>query len=337
MTRARAGAGAVRGWECFVVDFQEMVDFSYMQSGLAGLSRAHRGGGMAGHLGGALLAGYFFSELKSDLDPGVYLGIERDLERVMRGEEDFWFDPKKKGITIPELFEPLPKGGTVSKTAKKDVAEALRQSIAKTRQSGHNVIFGSLAIRALDSHPELATDGVADGLIKLLATFTTVGPGKGYRGVVEGWKQGDFAGDGAHGYDSIDAMAEATLDYLIAHAHEHRQGFGGPFHLIDHAAGLIDLSQCGIHDLAEEGLPAHRQHLRLLEQLPVLDEELGALKKSDKTPFDPAYWAKRKSEQWSADLTHRIKVLYGYEIVKAAVDNEEKCRAADLVFPYLMA
>ncbi len=314
-----------------------MVDFFYMQSGLAGLSRSYRAGGMAGHLGGALLAGYFLSELKSDLDPGVYLGIERDLERVMRGEEDFWFDPEQKGITIPELFEPLPAGAAVKKTAKRDVAEALRQSISKTRQSGHNVIFGSLAIRALDSHPELATDQVVAGLIKLLATFTTVGPGKGYHGASVGWKQGAYAGGMAQGYDSIDAMAEATLDYLIAHAHEHRQGFGGPFHLIDHAAGLIDLSQCGIQDLAEEGLPAHRHHLRLLEQLPALDEELGKLKKADHTPFEPSYWAKRKSVQWSADLTHRIKVLYGYELVKGAVDDEEKCRAADLAFPYLMA
>ncbi|MDF1739337.1 MAG: hypothetical protein P1U86_09265 [Verrucomicrobiales bacterium] len=98
-----------------------MVDFFYLQSGLAALSRAHRAGGMAGHLGGALLAGYFFSELRAELDPGVYLGIERDLERVMRGEEDFWFDQKKKGITIPELFAPLPKGGAVKKSAKRDV------------------------------------------------------------------------------------------------------------------------------------------------------------------------------------------------------------------------
>ncbi len=308
-----------------------------MQSGLAALSRSHRAGGMAGHLGGALLAGYFFSELRAELDPGVYLGIERDLERVMRGEEDFWFDQKKKGITIPELFAPLSKGGAVKKSAKSEVGASLRHSIAKTRQSGHNVIFGALGIRALDSHPELATSEVADGLVKLLATFTSVGPGKGYYGAGAGWKQGDFAEGGAHDYDSMEAMAEATLDYLIDHAHEHRQGFGGPFHLIDHAAGLLDLSQCGVHDLAEEGLPAHRHHLELLKQLPVLDEELGALKKSHATPFDPAYWAKRKSVQWSADLTHRIKVLYGYEIVKSAVDDVEKCRAADLAFPYLMA
>lgn len=314
-----------------------MVDFSYMESGLAGLSRAYHAGGMAGHLGGALLAGYFFSELKSDLDPGVYLGVERDLERVMRGEEDFWFDPKKKGITIPELFEPLPTEGKVTKSAKREVAEALRHSIAKTRQSGHNVIFGSLAIRALDSHPELATEPVVSGLSKLMETFTKVGPGKGYHGDAAGWKRGEFAGEGAHGYDSMDAMAEATLDYLIEHAHEHRQGFGGPFHLIDHAAGLIDLSLCGITDLAEEGLSAHRHHLELLEQLPALDDELGVLKKSEKTPFVPSYWAKRKSVQWSADLTHRIKVIYGYEIVKAAVDNDEKGRVADRAFQYLMA
>ena len=84
-----------------------MVNFEYLYKGLCGLARAHRANTMAGHLGAAVIAGYFFGEDHPDLDRKVYAGIEGELDRVLRGEESIWFNAKKAGITIPQLFEPL--------------------------------------------------------------------------------------------------------------------------------------------------------------------------------------------------------------------------------------
>ena len=64
---------------------------------------------MAGHMGAAVVAGYFFGEEHADLDSSVSKAIENDLDRIMNGGESLWYDPKVAGITVPELFEPLPE------------------------------------------------------------------------------------------------------------------------------------------------------------------------------------------------------------------------------------
>ena len=81
-----------------------MIDFQYLATGLYGMANAHKAGSLAGHLGAALVAGYFFGEDLPDLDDGVYRGVERELDRIVRGEEQVWFNPQKAGITIAELF-----------------------------------------------------------------------------------------------------------------------------------------------------------------------------------------------------------------------------------------
>ena len=87
---------------------------------------------MAGHLGAAVIAGYFFGEDHPDVDSEVIAAIERDLNRITGGEESIWFDPKKAGITAEELFKPFPK--EQGREALIDsVAKALAANIGKTR------------------------------------------------------------------------------------------------------------------------------------------------------------------------------------------------------------
>ena len=56
-----------------------MVDFEYLYKGLCGLARAYRANPMAGHLGAAVVAGYFFGEDQHDLPDEVHAGIEKTL------------------------------------------------------------------------------------------------------------------------------------------------------------------------------------------------------------------------------------------------------------------
>jgi hypothetical protein len=62
-----------------------MVNFEYLQKGLTGLANAHRAGTMAGHLGAAVVAGYFFGKDQADLAAEIYQGITGELERVLHG------------------------------------------------------------------------------------------------------------------------------------------------------------------------------------------------------------------------------------------------------------
>lgn len=317
-----------------------MIDFAYLERGFNGMANAPKAGTMAGHLGAALVAGYFFGEDQPDLDEGVFAGVRRDLDRITGGEESIWFDPKKAGITAGDLFKPLPAGKPVA-NATDVIAAALARNIDRTRQSGHNVIFAGLVIRTLRDHPDLATPAVVKGITRLIGGFDGVHAGRGYYGKGRGWKNGHAApvadGKDLPAYGSFKQLAEVTLSELIANAHRHRRGFGGFFHLINHAAALTELADCGHEKLARRGLTAHRHHLLLQRALPDLTEELGVLEAAAEDPLRPEYWKRTRSRQWSGWLTHRIKTLYGFHALLARIDDAATQRAAAKAFRYLMA
>ena len=280
-----------------------MVEFEYLYRGLCGMANASRANSMAGHLGAAVIAGYFLGEDHPELEDGVFKAIERDLNRITGGEESIWFDPKKAGITAVELFKPLAEEKP-QKALIETIARALEVNIGKARQSGHNVIFASIAIRALSGHEQHASPLLVTGIEKLIASFNDQHAGRGYYGKELGWLIGNKApladANEIPKYASLDTMAETVIDQLIATASEHRRGFGGLFHLINHAAALTELDRHGYPDLALKGLPAHRNHLRLYKALPNLEEELGKLETSALDPFESAYWKKTESKQWGA-------------------------------------
>jgi len=316
-----------------------VIAFEYLYRGLCGMANAPRASSMSGHLGAAVIAGYFFGEDHPDLDLGVYVAFERDLNRIAGGEESIWFDPKKAGITAAELFKPFPKEGAQIELID-NLAKALTANIGSTRQSGHNVIFASIAIRALKGHGVLASPRLIAGIEKLIASFDGQHAGRGYYGKAHGWLIGDKAplADAATtpAYESLTDMAEVIIAELIASASEHRRGFGGLFHLINHAAALTELDHHGYADLARQGLDAHRNHLRLYRALPNLENELGTLKITAENPLKPEYWKRTESKQWGAWLTHRIKTLYGFHTLLRFIESNEKRARAKVQFGYLM-
>jgi hypothetical protein len=295
---------------------------------------------MAGHLGAAVVTGYFFGETLADLDQQIYAAIERDLDQIIRGEESLWYDTKKAGISFAELFEPFPDEPPNPELIGR-IADQLSANIGTTRQSGHNVIFSSIAIRALHDHPQFAKPSIVGGICQLIEQFDDAGPGRGYYGKQRGWLKGDEVSppedDAFPVYQSLQAMAEVVVDELIRSAAVRKQGYGGLFHVINHATALTELSRFGYDELANQGLPAHHYHMRLWRGLPDVEHELGALNRATFDPRTPAYWAADGESQWSARLTHRIKTLYGFFTLLRFVEDEAKRKRAEERFLYLMA
>jgi hypothetical protein len=316
-----------------------MIEFKFLKSGLVGMANAPQAGSMAGHLGAAVVTGYFIGENQPHLPAAVFDGIRRDLNRIMGGEEAIWFDPKKIGMTAKALFGDLPDGPW-EQNAIGRISTALLGNIARTRQSGHNVIFASIALRAFQSHPELATPAIVKGIAKLITSFDQAHSGRGYYGKAIGWKIGDKAPIDPEiqiePYQSMQALAAIVIHEVIKSANVHRRGFGGLFHLINHAAALLELDRMGFKDLAKKGLEAHRHHLLLYLTLPDLEDELGKLKSTRQDPLNGNYWQKTRSAQWGAWLTHRIKTLYGFHTLLAYIDDPQTCERAKLQFRYLM-
>ncbi len=317
-----------------------MIDFDYLYKGICGLARAHRAGTMAGHLGAAVVAGYFYGEEHADLEDEVTSAIEEDLDGIIGGEESVWYSARKTGIAVAELFEPFPKT-EANEQLVGSIVQELGNNISKTRQSGHNVIFAAIAVRALHDHPEFATPEIVAGIRKLIAGFNGVVPGRGYYGKERGWLNGNQVvleqDSGFPVYKSESEMAQVVIDDLIRWGATRKQGFGGHFHIINHATALTELSKYGYEDVARRGLPAHHHHVRLWRSLPDVEGELGKLKQANHHPKTREYWASNRDSQWSAHLTHRIKTLYGFSKLTRFIENDETRALADQKFLYLMA
>lgn len=310
-----------------------MIAHDYLSKGLNAMARAHHMSSMAGHLGASLIAGYFVGEQRPDLDPEVFRGIKDDLGRVMRGESVFGKKMSKKAtLSDPELFEAFPKQKP-DESLIDGIAETLEKSIDEPRQSGHNVIFASLSIRALKEHPDLATPAVVDGIIKLMKLFIDATPGNGYYGKEKGRIHGNKIKlpekDDTPEYENIEGMAIAVFDEAINQKPEiNRAGYGGLVHIINHAAAVADLEDYGYPELVKRAVKSHRQHLRLWRNLPNVAEEYGPMKVSRTTPHKPDYWTAGDVPYDRALLTHRVKTMFGFDELAAAVEEEEREKAA---------
>ena len=311
-----------------------MIDPRYMQSGLSALARAHEVSTMAGHLGAAVVAGCFVGEQHPDLPDAVCRGIEGEFERIIQGESVF--SPKEN---TPRLFESFPDAAP-DPDPTSPIAEALTGNIEEPHQSGHNVIFAAIAIRALTDHPELATPPVVEGVRTLTAAFDGTTPGSGYygkeRGRIDGRKveippETDFPP-----YADLEDMANTTLDALIDHAAEYREGYGSLWHVINHAAALVELARYGYAALAQRGLAAHHRHMVLWRSLPDVSDEKGPETPTQHHPLDAAFWQTDDIRRERAHLTHRIKTLYGLQVLMDRTSDAARREEAGEKLLYLM-
>lgn len=317
------------------------VDIVFLEQGLRALARAHQMNAMAGHLGAAHIAGYLISQQRPQLEPGVVRGIKADLQRVKDGQSVFGKKMSKRSeLSDKELFAPFarqkPDEGLVD-----GIAESLERSIDQPRQSGHNVIFASLAIRALKHHPEFATPAVVDGIRKLMALFENESPGSGYygqkKGRINGRKVNLPDDDQTPPYEDTEGMVVAVLDEVIRLKPEvHRIGYGGLVHIINHAAAIFDLGSYGYADLVTRAIRAHHRHLSLWRSLPNVADEKGKLPVSKFTPHTAEYWNSPNLPFDRALLTHRVKTMYGFDELAAAVDEEKREELAYDRLRYLM-
>ena len=320
-----------------------MITFEYLSKGLNALARAHMmGSSMAGHLGAAAVAGYFVGEQHPDLDAEVYAGVEDDLERVIAGESVFGKKMSKNSpITDTELFADFPKQ-KADETLIDGIAEALAGNIGKARQSGHNVIFALIAIRALKQHPDLATPAITDGIRKLIAKFDDIHPGSGYYGKKKGRITGDKIklpdpDDSFPHYADMEEMAAVVLDEFIRlDPKVQRQGYGGLVHINNHAAAIADLERYGYGVLVGEALKSHHRHVRLWRDLPDVADEFGPFPRSEHTPHSSAYWTSGNVPYDRALLTHRVKTMFGFDELAELVDDEAKRKQAYDHLRYLM-
>ena len=181
---------------------------------------------------------------------------------------------------------------------------------------------------------------VIDGIRKLIGGFNDAKPGSGYfgkqRGRIDGLKVPLPKDDAFPPYANLQGMAGVVIDELIQHADERRDGFGGLWHVINHAAALAELSAYGYRDLATKGLAAHHQHMRLFKAVPNVSEEFGGETPTEHDPRTPAFWTSDPGRRDRARLDHRIKTLYGFDALSGLVEDTHRRNQANDKLRYLM-
>jgi hypothetical protein len=296
--------------------------------GLTGLSQAIHWNRMSGHPPAAVIAAYFFCQ-ENGLAPDVQSAVQGLVDRVVSGSASIWHTVDGQPVTNAGLFRGQITGSPDEKLISR-VASALEGSLAACRDSGHNTIFASLALKALHAAPEYALPPIIAGIVQLLEDFNGRGPGFAH---VPGQDQLVDprelpVPDDLHlpDYQSTDDMVAAVCAHVVPRYFNTR-GVGGPIHVIDHAAALLDLEASGYSSLVRQGLAAHHQHLTLwlsLPPFPAAENPYRVPTQSDPRAMD--YWNAGITLRDQGGYEHRLKFLYGAYRFAAHIQDEGERR-----------
>ncbi len=295
-----------------------------MLKGLTGLSQAINRNRMSGHPPAAVIAAAFFCQ-ENQVAPAVQNEIQQVVDLLVSGSDSIWYKLDGQPVTNEALFQKHFRG-TPDETRIPLVAKALEGSLAACRDSGHNTIFASLALKALHAAPEFALPPIIDGIVKLLKDFEGRGPGNahvpGQDRLVDPREFPAPEGLDLPEYTSTRDMIAAVCQ-LVTVQNFSRRGVGGPIHVIDHAAALLDLESLGYTQLVRQGLGAHHEHLKLWLSLPAFPESENNYRIPN--PHDPRsnnYWQAGITPRDQGGLEHRLKILYGAFRLAADLQDE---------------
>jgi hypothetical protein len=260
---------------------------SYIASGLTALSRNAELNGkrwFIGHIGAAVMAGGFLLENGRISEEARHL-LRGQLDEVMAENEPF--------------FVPFEEAPTVPLTR---LLAAIEQNCSTLSMSGHGVIYGTLALRALDAFPGMATAALIDGIIPTLESTRQDDPARYYG--IEDYREYrprrmdtdlEVAAQRAYRMSCENIADNQTLAgryYFFA---------GEKLHGITHAQALLNLSSLGYPELAARGLANLNKQLELNEQQPEGLEKAGGLSLN---VLDQSFWRHKFKD------LHSIKLAY---------------------------
>jgi hypothetical protein len=287
----------------------------YLALGLLALAKAQERGWARGHHGAAVIASYFFC---------LEHGLDERTVHALRKQVDAFVAHRKAEFPVldpgPGEADPGP------------ILEQLNAHIHELRSGGHDAIYASLALRALDELPHYATPKIVDGIRLLLVSFVETLPV-----VAETDWQREHP---VPGYQSTEDLVHATREALLRPwDHVLAVGAGQVVHWVTHADALVTLEELGHADLARRGYAAHQRYLHQ-------GVESGTSPGPEIAPIDwlsPPYWeseAPRTPQKGTWFFGHSFKLPYSLLRLLRGVDDEEirsAClhRASQLYVPFL--
>jgi hypothetical protein len=261
-----------------------VLDRSYLVHGLDALSRACEMDYFAdGHRGAAIVAAHFLCR-ENDVE-------QRAADVIAEMIDAHW--------TQTPLCEPFPDEEARPELVGR-IVESLDRSVGRLREVGHNVIFASLALKAIRRMPEAATPARIEGICKLIDAFKSLEYGTDPGSVI------------MPSLDDQAAVAEFVLaEYLEAVERFDGRGQGWAGHLLTYGRAMIDLAELGYGETAEMGLDAFKQYVARLRLGPHDTDTLRPEHaRSDLLPTQAEYWEKRRDGPVA--IGHLFKYPYGF-------------------------
>lgn len=306
-----------------------MLTKGYLAKGIIGMSRTMEGKLWAyGHIGAAVIAAYYFCR-NNKLDDRTTEAITREVDKMIAQH--------------PALFTPLPDE-EADETLLKEIPLHLESSISLLPIQGHNVIFASLAIKALKEVPEAITPMATQGICALLDRLTEKGTDKVLRFSDVTIDCTDISIDDRQDTDIpryIDhyTLAKFTFDEFLKFKRVYEYTWGQSGHLVTHAQALVELSRLGYSDLARKGYDAHRLHAKMLRRLhDYATDKFQLVRAVKSSPTSASYWEENAGamEQDTWAFGHYFKYAYHFFDLLNFVDEPLKLKVLDQM-AYIMS
>ncbi len=263
------------------------LDARYLRHGLNALCSAHATDPFfAGHAGGAVVSAYYLCREET---------LEVGAAEVIKGALDRHY---------PLAADPFPKEEPVAGGVEA-LLTALEPGVDRLCRDGHNVIFLSLALRALHDQPEMATPSRLAALRRTVEALEPKRHGKGEIEVPE--STADFA--------------EFVLkEFLACTEGGPGQGYAG--HLLTHGRALLDLRLLGHEAFAKKCLNAFQLAVKIARPTAAGADWTAKRRKVEFLRPDRIDYWKRRAAAGSMELGHLFKYPYGYFGVRRHSTNE---------------
>lgn len=292
------------------------LDDRYLARGLGAACRAVAGspydfsGGQAppwfmAHFGLAVMAGFWMTR-EFDLDHATIRAIGAQCDAVMEA--------------FPELYAPLDLTEGVADLGRvDDIVAELRPGLRRYVRGGHNVIYTAYVVKALHEHPEWATPGVIDRLIRLIRTVN--GPLDREDAPVPS------AAESAP-YDRVEDVAATVFRDIDALDFETLEAWSiGVGHVLTHGHGLLELDRLGYGELARTGFDAHRAHAYSARTNRSRTQRVDKVIHG-RDPISAKFWTGdvRTDRDW--EFGHTFKYTYSLHRSREWVADEALCLRA---------
>ncbi|MEM7019082.1 MAG: hypothetical protein AAF512_17290 [Pseudomonadota bacterium] len=257
-----------------------------------------------GHKGAAVLAAYFMIQ-EAGLDNAVNDAVAGFGHKIIAEDSGLFVEDE-------------PDHGTADPG---EIMQALEASINALSADGHDVIFSSLALKAFQAHPELATPSRVAGITVLIKACQFDNP-KRYYGF-EDYRVDSIDYSSVPSFENPKQAATYTLfEHEIVYPDQAIDGqnhflAGDKLHDVTHAHALLELENIGYQSVAMQGLEALRKQFYLSDTTHI-PEAIQAFETD--LLFDP-----RTLSFWQRDIidAHQVKLAYSVLSLLQHVDESQ--------------